>query len=386
MEKLNNLLERITAFEEKGEPIINNVKVQLRQLECFLNQIDNSWSQSPLGDHASLYYKNFQSPPPIHSFDIDKGLLYTVPSGWKKYTKTSIVDVIKNETDFEHDKFQENVSNLNKLVENAKNLQDEILVELCLIEDDKNFKKENKILREIEDITWKLNKNDYYKKKLSNKVRTRDKKAISKGYKVPPHFKIFYRVKYYYKQIEDVNELSRLSKILIKRVNKKQKHVPQNHDKINSFEKLEKIFNKFHKIAKKLEKKYRKKGTFNIENEDDLQALLESLLIIDFSDVRTEEYVPSTAGGNAQIDFFLKNHKIGIESKITSNINKDRNIGKQLTDDIGKYKKHPDIRSLIFFIYDPEFNLDNRSGLKNDLMELSESNFNITIYIKPESK
>lgn len=61
---------------------------------------------------------------------------------------------------------------------------------------------------------------------------------------------------------------------------------------------------------------------------------------MEFDDVRPEEYTPSYAGSNSRMDFLLKKEQIVIEVKKASKHLKDKEIGKQLNDDIAKYKSH----------------------------------------------
>lgn len=87
-----------------------------------------------------------------------------------------------------------------------------------------------------------------------------------------------------------------------------------------------------------------------------------------FDDIRAEEYSPSYAGGSSRLDFLLKKEEIiVIESKMASNKLKDRQVGEQLIIDIARYKAHLNCKHLICFVYDPNNNLKNPSGLEADL-------------------
>lgn len=156
-----------------------------------------------------------------------------------------------------------------------------------------------------------------------------------------------------------------------------------NQQEITPLDKIEKIFNNFHKIAKKLENRYNDRETIEIDDEHDVQDLLEALLLLEFSDIRSEEPVPSDAGGGSNIDFLLKNYEIGIEIKHTTS-DDDRKIGEELTTDIEKYKQHPNVEKLICFIYNPRHTLRNPEGLKKDLNNKSDDDLPIHTYIKPD--
>jgi hypothetical protein len=46
---------------------------------------------------------------------------------------------------------------------------------------------------------------------------------------------------------------------------------------------------------------------------------------------------------------------------------KDKEIGKELIEDIARYRRYPNVEYLYCFIYDPDKLIKNRNGLKKDL-------------------
>ena len=67
------------------------------------------------------------------------------------------------------------------------------------------------------------------------------------------------------------------------------------------------------------------------------------------------------------MDFLLKLEQIVIEAKKTRSGLGARELGEQLIVDIQKYKQHPDCRTLVCFVYDPEGRIANPRGIENDL-------------------
>ena len=132
-------------------------------------------------------------------------------------------------------------------------------------------------------------------------------------------------------------------------------------------ETLDRIFARFHKVARQLRSRYGSRITLEIEDEYDVQDLLHSLLHIYFDDIRAEEYTPSYAGSSARVDFLLKNEKIVIEVKKTRQGLADKEVGNQLIEDIERYKAHPDCEKLVCFVYDPEGRIGNPNGVMIDL-------------------
>nr|WP_294862491.1 hypothetical protein [uncultured Fluviicola sp.] len=151
-------------------------------------------------------------------------------------------------------------------------------------------------------------------------------------------------------------------------------------------EKIENLLRTFHNVCKQILQRRKENGiprpTLTINDEYDVQDLLHGLLKIYFSDIRPEEWTPSYAGSSKRSDFLLKKEKIIIEVKKTRTTLKDKEVGEQLIIDIANYKKHPDCKTLICFVYDPDKLITNPKGIENDLKEIS-SDFKVLVFILP---
>jgi len=130
---------------------------------------------------------------------------------------------------------------------------------------------------------------------------------------------------------------------------------------------LEMLFSRFHCVVRGLSSRYGDRKPLEIDDEYDVQYLISALLQLYFDDVRPEEWTPSYAGSCSRMDFLLKQEEIVIEIKKTRKGLKDKELGGQLIVDIEKYKMHPNCKSLICFVYDPEGKLGNPRGIENDL-------------------
>jgi hypothetical protein len=146
---------------------------------------------------------------------------------------------------------------------------------------------------------------------------------------------------------------------------------------------LEIIFSKFHKVAQSLRHRHADRDTLLLKDEYDVQDLLRSILQLNFNDIREEDYSPSYAGGNSRVDFVLKDEEIVVETKMTNDKLKDKEIGSQLLIDIGRYRSHPNCRLLAVFIYDKEDHIRNKAGLINDLEKMSTASLKVRIFINP---
>jgi hypothetical protein len=119
-----------------------------------------------------------------------------------------------------------------------------------------------------------------------------------------------------------------------------------------------------------------------VNDEYDVQYILHALLRGLFADVRAEEVSPSYAGASSRLDFLLKDEQVVIETKMASASLKDKQIGEQLIVDIERYQTHPDCKSLICFVYDPENCIRNPVGMENDLRRKSEK-LDVIVFVVP---
>jgi hypothetical protein len=141
----------------------------------------------------------------------------------------------------------------------------------------------------------------------------------------------------------------------------------------NAVEIIERIARRFDLVARQLTRRYNNRETLVISDEYDVQNLFHALLKIYFDDIRPEEWTPSYAGNSSGIDFLLKREEIVIEIKKTRNTLKEKEISNELIIDKERYRTHPNCKTLLAFVYDPDKYIDNPIGLETDLSESSGS-------------
>ncbi|MGB8955576.1 MAG: hypothetical protein WCC10_09390 [Tumebacillaceae bacterium] len=151
---------------------------------------------------------------------------------------------------------------------------------------------------------------------------------------------------------------------------------------VEPVEQLRNIFKKFHQVVRQIRVRHDKRATLDVVDEYDVQDLLHSLLFLYFDDVRAEEWSPSYAGGASRMDFVLKQEQIVIEVKRTRTTMKAKDLGEQLIIDIERYKVHPDCKTLVCFVYDPEGYIANPRGIENDLNR-TDGAMPVQVYIRP---
>lgn len=143
------------------------------------------------------------------------------------------------------------------------------------------------------------------------------------------------------------------------------------------------ICNRFHKIAQQMKIRRNQRPTIDISDEYDVQYLLHALLIVNFDDIRPEEYTSTSVGSASRMDFLLKKEKIVIEVKKTRIGLSDKEVGDQLIIDIERYTVHPDCETLICFVYDPDKRLSNPAGIEYDLNR-KRDNLKVITVIAPK--
>jgi hypothetical protein len=156
---------------------------------------------------------------------------------------------------------------------------------------------------------------------------------------------------------------------------------PVEEEKVDAFAYISLVLTRFPLLARKLKVRHDDRCPFIINDEYDLQDLLWALLSLRFDDIRKEDAVPSFAGKSSRIDFVLKEERIVIETKLASEKLTDKEISKQLIDDIARYRKHPDCKLLVCFIYDPDRIILNGKGLIKDLESLSSQDLKVRVFV-----
>lgn len=141
---------------------------------------------------------------------------------------------------------------------------------------------------------------------------------------------------------------------------------------------------RFHAVASQLRSRHKNRNTLEIEDEYDVQDLLHALLRLYFDDVRAEEWTPSYAGGCSRVDFLLKAEQVVIEVKKTRKGLAAKEIGDQLLIDIQRYQAHPDCKTLVCFVYDPEGHIANPRGIEADLNK-QHGSMPVEVIIAPRS-
>lgn len=138
---------------------------------------------------------------------------------------------------------------------------------------------------------------------------------------------------------------------------------PQEEEKLEEVvDYIVKTLRNFTPIASSVTK--RRKGkeneTIRLSDEYDIQDLLHVMLKPQFPLIRTENVVDGKTDRQfLKIDFTIPDSNIAIECKYAKHDTSMPEIKKQMHDDIIIYSNHPDCKTLIFFIYNKDFNISD---------------------------
>lgn len=147
---------------------------------------------------------------------------------------------------------------------------------------------------------------------------------------------------------------------------------------------LDRTVLRFHAVVVQLRERHDARATLDVNDEYDVQDLMHALLRLHFDDVRPEEWVPSYAGSASRTDFLLPEIDTVVEIKKTRQGLNSKTVGEQLIVDIAKYKKHPQCRRLVCFVYDPEGRIANPAGIENDL-NAGDHGIDVRVSILPKA-
>ncbi len=145
---------------------------------------------------------------------------------------------------------------------------------------------------------------------------------------------------------------------------------------------IESIARNFHLTARALSNRHSGRKPFEITDEYDVQDLFYALLIPFFEDIRDEEVTPSYAGSHSRMDFLIKSENIVVEVKKTRPTLKAKEVGEQLIIDKNRYHNHPNCKTFIAFVYDPDGYIKNPRGLERDLSHGTDD-MRVKVFIAP---
>ncbi len=341
-----------------------NLNEQINTLVNYTSRYEDSWG-GDWAENTNIYSQNF---------DLSNGHWMTINYEYLKG------DILKN-VGISIDEMQNQIPKISK---RFFELKDFLVTELSFIRDINAFTNETELLRQIEDFKWGMTPRDYTRSRRPKYAVVYDASVVNRGIPTPPHIEIGEHLIFVFSILTSYDNFEKLAYRLIRQL--ELKSATNSDTEVGAIfqqQALKAIIDKFHLVATQLKNRYNNRPTVTVDDEYDVQDLMNSLLRINFEDVRKEEYTPSYAGGSTRIDFLLKREKILIEVKKTRTTLKDKDVGNQLIIDIAHYRSHPDCKHLICFVYDPDNLIVNPRGLEDDLNKNSLEEMIVEVYVRP---
>lgn len=155
------------------------------------------------------------------------------------------------------------------------------------------------------------------------------------------------------------------------------------HEHVRQMFMLERLCSRFHLVAQQLHARHDHRATLHVEDEHDVHDLLRALLTLEHDDVRIEEWTPSYAPSPRQ-DFVLQLAHIVTIAKMTRRDWGAQALAEQLAVDAQKYRAHPDCKTLVCFVYDPDGHLADARQIEHALSG-EKDGLAVRVIIAPKS-
>ncbi len=380
---LSSVKELAQDFAAKNKESIAQLTNEADRLGDACDEVDRAWSGSFIGHHGSYYYGDLTPPPANSRWSIEWGTVHGVPNGWSAWDGNDIKAEVEKRANLDIQSFSKNTE---QLAEAATKLKTDIEIELSDFEFVDGMEKEKELFSQFEKTDFDIHqaRADYINSRIPKTRMSRDSEAMMQGTYIPSHVTGKAGAYAADRIIESVKSFLELVDRFIRQLEKKQALSPKvrlSHP--DPLAKLDKLLSRFHLVAQQMRERHANRPTIVIGDEYDVQDLLHSVLKIEFDDVRAEEWTPSYAGSATRMDFVLKKEEIVVEVKKTSAALRDKQVGEQLILDIAHYKAYTGCKTLVCFIYDPDFLLKNREGLIYDLQKTHDG-LNVKLAIHPQ--
>jgi hypothetical protein len=376
-----DLLAKVRKQAEDYKGAVSQLRKEAQALIEAGGTVEASASGSDFGYHAELYYRDFEKPPLGREFNVEWGGINGPQPGWMQKSRDDVKCRIEELSGVRFDKLEEERTTV---VNGAKGLCEELLIELAPLHTAKGLAKEKVMLDQLEELDWADKAQEKYCAAAVTTYPniTRDSNAAMQGTKLPAHDYFEGIAVQGVKTCDAVEGFWKMSERLLRQLAAQLAQPRIDDSDAPAIVRL--ICQRFHSVAIQLAKRHAKRATLNIADEYDVQDLLHALLRLHFDDVRAEESTPSFGGGGARMDFLLKEEQIVLEAKMTRSDLKDKEITDELIQDVTRYKSHPDCKQLVCIVYDPAGLLKNPTGIVSDIEQLSTESLAVEVQVVPK--
>ncbi len=182
---IHELEKKVQDFCTNTYPKLEVVAINSSKVAAACKLVDKSWSQSTLGSHATLYFRNFEEPNLRNRFNIEWGLSRGMPAGWHDRSEDQVKSKIHEISglDISLDAYIDQCKEAEKLIED---FQQDILSNLETITVPTELNLNYKKISEFKLGSWASQINSY----LRGNIMTRDREAVSSGKRIPSHLSL----------------------------------------------------------------------------------------------------------------------------------------------------------------------------------------------------
>ncbi len=187
--ELKQIKEIVESLQSEYSQTCKELRDKSDQLIESCNKVDKSWSQSFVGYHGQLYFRNFDTPKHQERFSGEWGGIHGIPDGWEKKEAEEVKSKIENNisADFSIDELEKEETALREKAEEALH---EITIIISSISLD-GMEAEEGLRSEIEKFKFGKGKNYFIGKMIPAPLVSRDQEALMQGTCTPAH--IFYQ-------------------------------------------------------------------------------------------------------------------------------------------------------------------------------------------------
>jgi hypothetical protein len=358
------------AFAEKLEAL----RQQQAALRDAIEAVHESWSQSNIGYHAELYFREFERPNLGQRFDPEWGGIDGIPEGWHDRTRAEIEAHIEAQAGASIAEF---VTAVDVEVRAARELTEDVEIASAPIRSLSGLEREKALLDALVAVDFAPAAPITIHGGMS-----RDSMAIAQGGRAAPHQLAYQPARRAIRALEAADDAlkdaDRLARQIIAQL---QSGVVAPDVGAEVTVTLVSLLRRFDEAARVLQDRQRDRPAFEINDEYDVQDLVHAILRLHFDDVRPEEWTPSSVGASSRIDFLLKREGVVIETKMSRQGLTAKKLGDELAVDAVRYRSHPEARILICFVYDPQKLIANPRGIEDDLAALSDDDLQVVAVI-----
>jgi len=361
---LARLQASVEDFASSELPLAKTYRAEIRDFFDISQGVAAAATGSWLQGYANLYYQDFAVPPDTDKF-VHHGS-YIPGAAAKRWHEKSWDDLYNYIVERYKGTSLDEITNFtNSAVAKSRELVDDLTSELAVLRNLEGYASELSILDELIKLKWGKRRHEliatWYPKHQVYVI------GEPRPFTQPPHVQIQASIVEISTALDDVQTFGRKSRNLMRQLISRSSVGVKDTNTYDAIDAVVHLCNRFAGVSRQLQYRHDDRETIIINDEYDVQDLMHSLLKIFFDDVREEEWTPSYAGGSSRIDFLLKDSEISLEIKKTRAGLRDVKVGEQLIIDIEKYRSHPNCKTLICFVYDPQQVIRNPRGPESDL-------------------